>query len=418
MGANFGANFIYMMINSKPSISVILDKRRIKKGSLFPVKFSIYFDNYKKKYNSGIDLTESDWNKLWNNNLREDVLKRKRRIIEGKRFELEEIINKLNPFSFQEFESFLFKEKAIPKSSYLIDLFEMYISKLNSEDRVGTAISYRTTLNSLLAFKGNKKISEINLNYLKEYEKQLLINGKSPSTAGIYLRQLRRIINLSIQDGLLPASKYPFRGFPIPTSRNIKKALNENELRKLLCYTPDSAKSKLALDFWIFSYLCNGMNMTDICLLKKNNIQDGFLYFYRAKTKNTKKKDLRPIKVPLLPRAISIIESWRNLDNFNSYLFPILNDSLNSRQIKFKIQGFVKLINTQMKFIGNELDINAPLGTYVARHTHSTILMRKGVSTEMIKSNLGHSSVAVTEAYLGDFTDEHKMEIALKLLEF
>jgi integrase/recombinase XerD len=44
------------------------------------------------------------------------------------------------------------------------------------------------------------------------------------------------------------------------------------------------------------------------------------------------------------------------------------------------------------------------------------MLKRKGVSTEFIKENLGHSSVVTTEAYLCDFTDEVKIEISELLI--
>lgn len=56
-----------------------------------------------------------------------------------------------------------------------------------------------------------------------------------------------------------------------------------------------------------------------------------------------------------------------------------------------------------MDEIRKELKIDQQVGTYVARHSFSTRLMRKGVNTQYIKESLGHSSVAVTENYLGDF---------------
>lgn len=395
----------------------LLDKRRTKKTGHYPVKITVYHDGEKKRYKTGVDLTEAEWEKLWLPNLRDDELKQKRRKIELKKRAIEEIISNLNPFTFSDFESFLFSEKKVKASSYLESLFNQYIEDLEKEERIGTAISYQTTLNSLIAFRGNKRIAEINQQYLRDYEKHLAMEGKSPSTAGIYLRQLRRIFNYSIEKGIISPVKYPFKGYVIPTARNIKKSLNEQQLKQLLNYEPKFEQTKRALDFWIFSYLSNGMNMADICLLKKESIRGEFFSFFRAKTKNTKKRDLRPIKVPLLPRSIEIIDRWKSTDENSPYLFPMLEEGLSARQIKFRIQDFVKMVNTEMKRVAKELEIGVALGTYVARHTHSTILKRKGVSTEVIKENLGHSSVATTESYLDDFTDELKQSFAKLLID-
>ena len=401
----------------KPTASIFLDKRRIKKDGVYPVKITVYFDTEKRRYKTGVDLSETAWEKAWESNLRDDALKQKKRTIELKKKTIEDILDKLNPFSFSDFEAFFFEEKTIRKSSYLVDLFEEYINMLEKEERIGTALSYRTTINSLLAFKGNKKISEINTAYLKEYEKHLALENKSPSTTGIYMRQLRRIFNCSIEKGIIPAVKYPFKGYSIPNARNIKKALTAEQVKALFNYQTTDQKIRKALDFWLFSYLSNGINMADICLLKKQNIQGEFFFFFRAKTKNTKKRDLRPIKVPLLPQSIEIINRWKNTNPDNPYLFPILEVELSARQIKFRIQDFVKRVNTDMKKVALDLCITVGVGTYVARHTHATILKRKGVPTEVIKENLGHSSMLTTESYLDDFTDEVKQGYAQMLTD-
>ena len=151
-------------------------------------------------------------------------------------------------------------------------------------------------MNSLIAFKKGLKVTDITVAFLKEYERHMRQNDASPSTIGIYLRQLRRIINVAINEGLLSADKYPFKGYSIPASRNIKKALNENQVLALLNYETKDLDKRRALDFWLFSYVCNGMNMADICLLTKDRIQGDFFHYFRAKTKNTRKKDLRPLR--------------------------------------------------------------------------------------------------------------------------
>lgn len=59
-----------------------------------------------------------------------------------------------------------------------------------------------------------------------------------------------------------------------------------------------------------------------------------------------------------------------------------------------------------------DLGIEQKIGTYAARHTFSTVLKRKGVSTAFIKEALGHSSEVTTENYLDSFADDVKLQYA------
>ncbi|WP_244500699.1 site-specific integrase [Williamwhitmania taraxaci] len=45
-----------------------------------------------------------------------------------------------------------------------------------------------------------------------------------------------------------------------------------------------------------------------------------------------------------------------------------------------------------MKTIGETIEIEIPLTTYVARHTFATVMKRSGVSTSIISESLGHDS--------------------------
>ena len=394
-----------------------LDKRRSKDNSTFPVKLIIYFDGDKKRYKTGISLTEDNWIKLNATNLRDEqlrVIKRKLNIYTEK---ANKVIQSLEDFSYSEFEAGFFDEKAIRRNSNLNELFKEYISFLKENDRIGSALSYGNTIRAINEFRSNLKLTDITKDFLIAFEKYLFAKKLSSATIAIYMRQIRRIVNVAIANGLLPIQKYPFRGYVIPTSRNIKKALNIEQVRMLLNYQTENDCHRKALDFWLFSYVSNGMNMTDICLLKPENLEGDFFSFHRAKTKNMKKKDLRPIKVPLTELNRAVIKKWRSGRIGNPYLFPILEAGLTAWQIKFRIQNFIAFINKHMKLVGEELGIDSKLGTYVARHTHATILKRNGAPTELIKENLGHSSVLTTESYLGDFTDDYKMDFAKYLTQ-
>jgi integrase len=405
------------MENTTATATLFLDTRRAKKDSTFPVKLTIYYEGNKKRYNTSIDITEADWTKLSKTNLKDDELKLTRRKLQAKKEKAEAVIEKLSAFSFEEFEERFFSEKNARHSSDLKALFEEYIAELKAKGRVGSASLYNTTINSLLAFKSKLKVTDITTKFLEAYEVHMLSNRTSPTSIGIYMRHLRAIVNSAISKKLLTADKYPFKGYAIPSSRNVKKALLAPQIKKLLQYKSDNEQVQKAVDFWLFSYISNGMNFTDICNLKPSDIKGDFFTFHRAKTKNTRKRDKRPIKVPLTEETKAIITKWRTTDRDNPYLFPILSAGLTPIQEKNRIHNFIRRVNKHMKDVGSEIGFDGNMNTYSARHSHSTILKRSGASTEMIRENLGHASVLTTENYLDDFEDEVKKEYARKLTD-
>ncbi|MGB4555142.1 MAG: site-specific integrase, partial [Bacteroidales bacterium] len=64
-------------------------------------------------------------------------------------------------------------------------------------------------------------------------------------------------------------------------------------------------------DIWIFSYLCNGINMADLCRLRYSNISDGKISYNRQKTIRTD-KDKTKIVAIMLPEMQRIIDQWGN----------------------------------------------------------------------------------------------------------
>lgn len=142
----------------------------------------------------------------------------------------------------------------------------------------------------------------------------MLAQDKSLTTVGIYMRSLRTIFNNVISDGLLNIEYYPFgrKKYEIPTSRNVKKALSLHEISKIYFYeAPEGSASERARDYWIFLYLCNGINIKDFCLLRYENLKGNILEFERAKTARTK-RNIESIRIPLSEDAKRVIEKWGN----------------------------------------------------------------------------------------------------------
>lgn len=406
------------MKQEKVFASLFLDASRPNTKGKCLIKLNIYQKPNKKRYATEFHVTPEDWEKLHSTKLRDEDLKELRKKLNGIKAKAEKVISRLPVFSFVAFEEAYFaKSESGEKNAALKHWFDKYIKNLKEGGRIGTASSYQTTINSILDFKKNLSLYDVTPAFLQHYEDHLTKEKKSTSTIGIYMRQLRAIINQAISDKILSADQYPFKKYEIPSGQNIKKALPNDDLQKLLTYKPENADQAKALDFWVLSYLCNGMNMTDIIHLKPESVSGDYLHFIREKTKRTKKKDLRPIRVGLNPKALEIIARQKNEDPNNPFLFPILEADLSPVTTKHRCQRFVKWVNKHMDIVRSELKITQKVGTYAARHSFSTVLKRKGAPTSFIKESLGHSSELTTENYLDSFTDDVKLDYAKMLTD-
>ena len=405
------------------TIAIVQDTRIQRNDEKYAIKLRVTYNRKQKYYPLNEHFTTKQWEKVNSPNAR---LKYKEYAAYFKRIEqrANEIISSLHPFSFQVFENrFLNKAKSYAD---VLTVMDDYINQLNQEDRTGTAESYKCAYNSIKDFACDKKRKKLPFElvteeWLNSYEKWMLANEKSITTVGIYMRSLRTIINIGIEKGLLNQESYPFgkRKYVIPASRNIKKALHIEDINKIVNYIPQHDSEARARDLWIFSYLCNGVNIKDIVLLQYKNIEGDKLLFVREKTKNTKKQDRNPISVIILPEINAIIKRWgvRSLDP-EAYIFGIIKPTDTPEDIHKKTKQLTKTINKYMKHIGERLEIPEKITTYTARHSFATILKRSGAPTEFISESLGHTNLQTTANYLDSFEDETKVKYQSALLKF
>ena len=243
--------------------------------------------------------------------------------------------------------------------------------------------------------------------------------GKTVSTIGIYLRHLRAIYNRAIENEIVDQKFYPFgkNRYQIKAPRNIKKALTIEQISKIIDYdVKEGSTQNFVRDIWLFSYLCNGMNIKDIINLKFKNLHTDSIQYDRAKTSNTVQNP-KPIIITLLPKAKEILERWTvKKKNENDYIFPVLRKGITELQKQKDKDQFVKTINKYMKLIGNDIGFDKPLTTYSARHSFATVLKRSGAPTEFISESLGHKSLQTTEAYLDSFEDHTRRKFMENLI--
>jgi len=407
---------------NNPTVNLFFDTRSQKKDGTYPVKLTLYFNGKKRRYNLNVDLLPSEWDKINNKNLRDENLKKIKQELNGRVEEADQCINQLHNFTFENFEKLFFTD-AVDKNN-VFDVYKKYIATLTEEGRINTASSYKCSLNSIRSFykHDNLLFTDITPEFLSSYEKWMLSNNNSSTTVGIYLRCLRTLFNDLIRNSTDKQYMYPFgRGkFQIPLGRNIKKALDISEIEKIYNYpAKEWTNEEKARDLWLFSYLCNGINTVDIANLKYKNIDKERILFIREKTKNSTRKNSKPVVVILSDDVKQIIDKWGDKPSLpDSYVFPLLKDGLTPTQKLAKVKQFTKTINEHMRKISQKIGIDKNITTYTARHSFSTILKRSGAPIEFISESLGHTDLKTTENYLDSFEDHYKKEWASKLTAF
>lgn len=416
-------------------ISLYLDKRKSKKNNsdLFPVKLQVYSVITKKQkyYTTGKDLSKGDYDDMFDSDKNVRGLKNETKIflqqIESK---ANEVAKDISPFSFESFEKKMFRSNGAN-----INIQYHYQNKvkiLKSNEQISTASNYDLSLRSLGKFLEAKTKSKLNnltfyditSDWLNRYEKFMVKDkDKSRTTVSMYLRALRTIFNDAIAENEIKSETYPFgkgKGkYQIPSSTGTKRALTKEDLGTLFkahTETPDQERAK---DFWFFSYACNGMNIKDIALLKYKNIQDDTLKYYRAKTVNTKKGNLKEIQVYLNKYSNDIISKYGNSNKSpEQFIFSIISDSDNAIEQRQKIKNFTSYINLHFNKIAEKEGHKFKVTTYWARHSFATNAIRSGQSMEFVMEALNHSNLNTTKAYFDGFADNTKKKYADKLMDF
>ncbi|MCW3089491.1 MAG: site-specific integrase [Ferruginibacter sp.] len=439
-------------------VSVVLDTRREKKAGLYPLKLRVYYQGKTILYPLIFDLTKVDFEKMDAKRV-SDTLSKIRENIVAVELQAKVAANKIVPFDFEQFskifilENEYFRKRSTPLKTepnrqdiaddipaewkkkfgifkeispgpdFISIIFYPIIKSLLYQARIGTAGNYQTSYNSIKAFRGNVKLSEITPRFLKEYEGWMTNEkGNSKTTISMYTRCVRAVLNEAIENKLMKREDYPFgkRRYTIPMGRNIKKALNKESISKLYYSKIEMENEQKAKDFWFFSFYGNGMNVKDIICLKYKNIKEEFLVFERAKTELTNRGGEPIIISCFLNKDMQdIIDRWGNKDRDpENYIFPILSIGLSPiRQFEIK-QNFTRFINKNMAKVSDKAMIDKKVRTMECRHSASTLMKNAGVSPHYIKEALGHASLKTTENYLAGFENNQKKEFSKVLDDF
>jgi site-specific recombinase XerD len=197
-----------------------------------------------------------------------------------------------------------------------------------------------------------------------------------------HIERFRKMINVAIRMEWL--ERDPFAAYQQKFERVEREYLSKEELAKIEFRDLKIVRLQWVRDLFVFSCY-TGLAYIDVMRLTPGNITKGmdgelWLITNRQKTSN-------PVRVPLLPKALEIIDQYKGHPRAlaEGTLFPNISN---------------QKLNSYLKEIADLCDINKNLTFHLARHTFATtVTLTNGVPIESVSKMLGHSTITTTQIY-------------------
>lgn len=290
-------------------------------------------------------------------------------------------------------EELLAAFRMMPPSTSVFCYINAQIERKTRMKCYGTARTYANALRNFGKFREGNDLAfgDMSGEMIQEYEAWMLHAGLKRSSAACYMRTLRTLYRLAVEDGLAKDSSI-FRKVHISVGKTRKRAVATGVIQAILALDLTRKPSlDFARDIFMFSFYTRGMSFVDIAHLKKNDLRNGFLTYNRRKT-------FQSLTIQWEHPMQHIVNKYAEQTRCSPYMFPIINgESFSDHAIYGQT---LQRINRSLKRIGVMIGLSVPLTTYVARHSWASIARNMDVPLSVISEGLGHDSDKTTQIYL------------------
>lgn len=288
------------------------------------------------------------------------------------------------------------KQKNVRKKPVQLTL-NMFLPMASTSVSTSTLENYKTAIRSFIRFNNGEDIllSAINADIIKQYEQWLRKCGVCPNTSSCYMRSLRAIYNKAVAKRKIP-NRNPFNAIFSGNEKTFKRSIGVNDIRKMQNLSlPDGSIQAMSRDFFLFSFYAMGMPFVDMAYIKKSQIKDGVLTYYRHKTG-------KQVRIKLEKCMSDIISKYEN--KHTDYIFPIICRT-NKQVAERSYDSTLNYYNRTLKTLSQKAGINRRLTSYVARHSWASIAYRKNIGLSIISKALGHTNTQITLIYINEIND-------------
>ena len=300
---------------------------------------------------------------------------------------------------------------------------------------------YVNFLNKLAAFldtqhKKELQFAEITTEFVSDFYSYLgtLSNTRSNVASKLsknymetIMNKFRALISLGITQNKIKADKDPFLFFKYKGEKTTKEKLDLAEIEALEALELEEGSLEWhSRNCFMFSFYEAGMRAADVLLLRWKNVEGGKLNYTMSKNGKA------VIDRDILPQAAAILDLYRSeTSKPTDYIFPLMSNSkayssaLAEVEIS-KLPNDVKekmfaeissknvLVNKCLKRLAEKAGISKKLTMHIARHSFANAAMKTGIESSKIQGLLGHSSLSITENYMGNFGNKANNEALQK----
>lgn len=393
----------------KLNILFLIQKSKRNKLSQCPIRCRVTYNEERKEFSTGLFVNPLNWNSKHQRveppNEENEIANNQLNLIKTK-------INKVflllqiqeNTFTVNDIYK-LFKGIKLKKEYNVVEYFEHRLNKLKK--LIGIDIkqvtwdkSYyvKNNVKSFIKWKYQQNdlpLNKLKLHFLTEFEYYLKIEKKQKQiTVNKTIQRFRNPIKIAVAEGYL--DKDPFMLHKTKTVKNEVIYLTVKELEKLEHHGFAQERLQQVKDWFVFSCY-TGLAYNEMKNLEKHNIVDGFdgqlwIEMVRQKTQ-------RNITVPLLPKAIKLIDKYKREDE--NIVFPMISN---------------QRYNSYLKEIASVLGISKRLTSHTGRKTFATtVLLYNDVPMEVVSELLGHSNMNITQEHYGKVVQKKISEEMSKL---
>ncbi|ADR21396.1 transposase [Marivirga tractuosa] len=282
----------------------------------------------------------------------------------------------------------------------LMQAFQEYLDHIESLIGIDyskpTLVKYSQTKQRLGKFiqvkfkREDIQLFELDYDFLDQFIHFLKTRySNSQTTCYKHFQRFTRVVRISMRKGYL--EKYPFDNFNIKLPKKPVEFLTQAEIDKIEHAEFDMERLNIIRDIFILSCY-SGLAYTEVYNLTEQHLEvadDGevWLNLTRQKTKKS-------IKIPLLPKAVAIIEKYKHhpISKKRKKLIPVPSN---------------QKVNAYLKEIQDVCGIKKKLHFHLARKSFSvTIILNNAVPIETLSLLLGHGSIKVTVDAYSSITNE------------
>lgn len=284
----------------------------------------------------------------------------------------------------------------------LSDWFDIWMEQYKKNRvKIGTYTSYKKYFACAVKDRiGSKRIVDIRGEHIQKLYNDLAKEDYALSSIKVVSAVLNGCMQQAMRNGLIERNPVKLAELPRQKEKKGRQAMTREQQKLFMEYAADSYLYNffaVMLRTGMRNGEMRGLKYTDIDK-KKNVIHvqrtlkyiEGKGYFEDTPKTRTSKRE-----IPLTKDILELLEAQRRywgfkVEKLDRYLFCNENGAPLSRE---RVQAEIERIIKQIRAAGHEFDRITP---HVFRHTFATRAIEAGMPPQVLKTILGHSSLAMT----------------------